>query len=146
MTGSTTICISHVFLWKNILNQIENVGMSNNERNTIFFAVSSRFYSRQNVFRGFIQFLSNSAKAKNDEISCFLNWLMVRWMRPWLNWVSLSHSKNHLEKLINLHSNTVLKPKQVNYGKYYLGVKIKHKSGTRQITLVTSVLENSLIY
>jgi len=34
----------------------------------------------------------------------------------------------------------------VNYGKYYLGVKIKHKSGTRQITLVTSVLENSLIY
>jgi len=64
------------FCEKAAVNQKDNVSMSNDKKNTISFAQNQRFYSREIVFRGFIQFLNfrrklkmmkKSFKGKNDK-------------------------------------------------------------------------------
>jgi hypothetical protein len=52
------------FCEKIAVNQKENVSMSNDKKNTISFAQNQRFYSRENVFRGFIQVLNHRRKLK----------------------------------------------------------------------------------
>jgi hypothetical protein len=52
------------FCEKIVVNQKENVSMSNDKKNTISFAQNQRFYSRENVFRGFKQVLNFRRKLR----------------------------------------------------------------------------------